>query len=179
MIIVVVFIAAVIVVGTIILGIVVTKKRNAEKQKYYSAAANIVKEDLLNYSIQNRMIHNSVQPTEARLMLYLKTIDANNKYSYVFDPAKIIRIGRKKINDKNTICLNDIKVSHEHCAIYTDGYKVYLQDMNSLNGSIVKRGFRKYMLNGGNVMEIKSKDKLYIGSVIFQVTIFYYDSLTM
>lgn len=179
MIIVWVFVAAVIVIGLIVLGIVITKQRNAEIQKYYSAAANIVKEDLLDYSIKNNIVNGSNQPTVARLMLYLKTVNGKNRYSYVFDPAKIIRVGRKKINDKNTICLNDIKVSHEHCIIYTDGYRVYLQDMNSLNGTVVKRGFKKYLLNNGEVMEIVSKDKLYIGSVIFQVTIFYYDSLTM
>lgn len=175
----VIFITAAIMISSVIFGIVVTKKKNAERHKYYSAAANIVKEDLLNYSIKNNLSGCELKPSGERIMVYIKAVSGKNKNSYVFDPAKIIYIGRSTFEDKNSICLNDSKVSHNHCAIYSDGYNVFLQDMNSLNGSMIKRGLRKYWINNGNIIQIEDKDKLYIGSVILRITVFYYDSLTM
>lgn len=179
MIFIIIFTIIAVVVASTILSIIYVKRKNEEQEKCYNAAFNIIKEDLLDYSIQNSIIHNKREPSGERLMLRLKTIKSKKKDSFVFDPSKGIYIGRRKADNKNIICLNDIRVSQNHCVIYTDGIRMYIQDLNSLNGTVVKRGMKSYFLGQGNIMELKNKDRLHIGAAIFKVTVFYYNAITM
>lgn len=172
-----IFAAIVAAVIFVILITVSVQKRSEMLEGRYRAAANIIKEDLLNYSIRNPMTHNDHEPSGARLMVCLQPMHTKEKAPYVFDPARVIYIGRKISVEKNMICLNDIQVSMEHCMIYTDGSRIYIKDMNSSNGSVVKRGFQRYYLAGGNAMELMNRDKIYIGKTVIKVFIFYYDLL--
>lgn len=155
------------------------KRKNEFWKKTYGAAENIIKEDLLNYSIQNNYEYQMIEPNGYRLMTCFHNVSDKDKSSYVFDPSKGIYIGRKKMKSSNAIYLNDINVSGEHCLIYSDGIKVYIQDCNSTNGTKIKRHLRKYFLRDGQVMELQNKDRLYIGATCFRLLIFAYDAFSM
>lgn len=150
--------------------------KKTEKQKYYAAAGNIMREDYLNYSLQNTIDSRSniEEPKNAKMMVYLKTKSEGKKKQYVFDPEKIIKIGRD--SSQSNILINDARVSQNHCIIYSSENTVYLQDVGSANGTIVSRGLRKkYLLSGGRMIVLRTGDTIRVGASSFKVCLFYYD----
>ena len=145
--------------------------RKSERQKYYAAAGNILREEFLNYSIQNTISpENSIdQPRPAKVMIYLKTKSSGRKTQFVFDPEKVIRIGRD--SGESNIFINDAAVSQFHCRIYSQDDHVYLQDMLSSNGTFLKRSLLKsYGLYDGSQIELRTElrsDHLNLTSACF------------
>ncbi len=169
-------IATILLVAGITIFIVITNAKRTERNKYYAAADSIIKEEFLNYSLKNTIgtAEEFPQPNSKRIMLYLKSVHVKPKMQYVFDPETIIYIGRD--NEKSNIFINEAFVSQFHCRIFSNFFNVYIQDTNSSNGTIVQRGlFKKYFLSDGAVMELKTGDKILIGSNIFKIVLFYYD----
>lgn len=163
-----------------IVFVVVTHIKKTEKQKYYAAAGNILREEFLNYALQNTISSevNIPEPKGAKMMIYLKSKSAGKKSRFVFDPEKIVKIGRN--SSESNIYINERSVSQNHCRIYSSENRVYLQDLNSANGTEVIRGaFKKYAVFGGQQIELRTGDKIKIGSVIFSVCLFYYDLTIM
>ena len=163
-----------------IILIIISHIKKTERQRYYAAAGNILREEFLNYALQNTISPDSsiAEPKGAKIMLYLKSKSTGKKTRFVFDPEKDVKIGRD--NSESKIFINDISVSQNHCLVYSKDNRVYLQDMNSVNGTFVSRGmFKKYALFGGNQIELRTGDKIIIGSVILKVRLFYYDLTTM
>ncbi len=154
--------------------------KKSERQKYYVAAGNILREEFLNYALQNTISpeHNIAEPKTAKMMIYLKSKCGGKKNRFVFDPEKPINIGRGSNNIN--IYINDMSVSQNHCRIYSQGNSIFLQDVDSANGTVLERGpFKRYFLSNRNQIELKSKDKIIISSNEFRVTIFYFDLATM
>ena len=150
----------------VIIFAVISHFKKIEKEKYYMAAGNIIREDFLNYSLQNTFSKEKECeiPSTKKMMLYIKSKSAGKKSQFVFDPEKKVLIGRDKFF--SNIYINEAPVSQKHCSIYSKNNMVFLQDMNSTNGTIVKRGlFSKIFLTNGHYIELKSKDKLIIGSI--------------
>lgn len=153
--------------------VIIVKKRQSEEKKYYDAADQMVKEAYLKEALQNTdalQAHQVVVP-----MLYLKLIRPKPAQGYVFNPEEKVTIGRDRTT--NSIWIPYPTVSMKHCSIrYMDG-GVYLFDENSMNGTIIKKGFRKYGLIDGEYVELESGDKIYIDEAVFKVTIFYFQAM--
>lgn len=150
-----------------------------EKIRYLAAAGNILREDFLNYSLENPFLSDTSQkePRGQKMMIYLRAKNDKNS-RFVFDPEKGISLGRDKYN--SNVYLNDITVSQNHCMIYSIDDHVFIRDCNSSNGTAVMRGaFQRYSLAAGSEMELMTGDKKVIGGTTFSVTLFYYDILTM
>lgn len=162
-----------------IVFLIISHFRKVEKQRYIFAAGNIIKEDFLIYSLQNPMGEKDPLPVpnSKKTMLYIKAKNQGQKLQLVFDPEKEILIGRDQNN--SNIYLNEVLVSQQHCCIFFRGNAVYLQDMNSSNGTYLKRGLSKSLIINGQCVQLRSGDKLLIGSNIFKVTLFYYDMALM
>lgn len=163
-----------------IMFVVISHLKKTERQKYYAAAGNILREEFLNYALQNTINpeSNISEPKSGKIMLYLKSKSTGKKTQFVFDPEKIVKIGRD--NSESNIFINDISVSQKHCQIYSIENTVYLQDLNSANGTIVKSGLlKKYLIFNGNQIELRTGDKIIIGSSVFKVYLFYYDLTLM
>lgn len=158
----------------LIVLIVRNHMRKTEQQKYLAAAGNILREEFLNYSLQNSVMPQSgvSEPRPAKVMIYLKSKSSGKKTQFVFDPEKEIRIGR---NNENNIFINESAVSQFHSRIYSQNDRVFLQDMHSSNGTFVGRGMKRYELRDGNQIELRTGDKIQIGSCEFSVCLFYYD----
>jgi hypothetical protein len=160
----------------IIIFAVVSSLKKSERQKYYAAAENILREDYLNYSLKNTMYSDEQyqEPSSKKTMVYLKSKSSGKKAQFVFDPEKKITVGRDK--NKNNIYINDMYVSQNHCSIFSMDDKVYLQDLNSINGTIVKRGiFKKYEIFNGCFIELRSNDRIIIGNNCIKIILFYFD----
>ncbi len=150
--------------------------KKSKQRKYYVAAGNILREDYLNYSLQNPMYANSdfSEPNCRKTMIYLKSKSSGKKLQFVFDPEKKILIGRDKY--KSNIYINDVFVSQNHCCIFSKNDRVYLQDLNAVNGTFVKRGLiKKYRIFDGYKIMLKSGDRIIIGANKFKVILFYFD----
>ncbi len=150
--------------------------QKSEKQKYYAAAGNILREEFLNYSLQNTLsAENSIEvPRAAKVMVYLKSKSTGKKAQFVFDPEKGINFGRD--SSESNVFINDPAVSQLHCRVYSENDHVYLQDEYSSNGTFLKRGLTKqYALYDGNQIELQTGDTLIVGSSRFKICLFYYD----
>ncbi len=107
-------------------------------------------------------------------MVFIKTRKPGQNFSFVFDPEKKIMIGRDK--NKSNIYVEDVLVSQDHCCIYSEGNYIYLQDMYSANGTSVKRGlFKRYDVNNGYRILLRSGDIITVGSSRLSIILFYYD----
>lgn len=141
--------------------------RKAERQKYYDAAYKVIKEGCLNNAIRNQ---SERLQNRQKQMLYLKWKDGE-KQGYVFDLENPIWIGRDPEN--NDICIREGAVSSRHCVVYLYNGDVYLKDLNSRNGTWIKKGLTKQQVQGIN--RLFSGDKIIIGDLIIEVTIFMFD----
>lgn len=160
-------------------GIWIAVRQNIQKQeahRYYEAAKRIIQEDCLNYSIKNPANNCEKLPRMQKLMIGLRVEKAKGK-GYVFDPEKGVFIGREK--GPNEICLQEITVSGQHCWIYLQDNKIYLEDLHSSNGTFLKRRFQGLLPLYGTAKEIQSRDKILVGSTCFRLTVFYCDMIAM
>lgn len=166
------FIAILALVGIVSLLFVISRKR-IENKKIFAAAKNLVKNEFLDFSLKN-CSENQDEILKQRVLLYIKTMNTKEKQSLVFDPNKVIYWGRN--SDFCQIYINDLAVSKVHCKIYCDNYKVYLNCISKNGYVIVKRNlFTKYQVNPGYQLQLKSKDRIIIGSCEFKVKIFLYN----
>lgn len=174
----VIFISVALLVSLIVVLIVFNKKKT-ERIKYYTAAGNTLREEYLNYSLQNQPGSCCLSEKNGyKVMIYIKAKLSNQKIQYVFNPEKSILIGRDKY--ESNIYVSDITVSKKHCRICLYNGQVCLEDLNAANGTIVKRGLlKKYNIYGGNRIGLRTKDKIQIGSSIFKVILFSYDMSTL
>lgn len=153
------------IIGTIIFAVRASEK--AEKQKYYDAAYKILKEECLNQAICN---NGQVAEAGEKLMIYLKWKDYEQQ-GYVFDPDKPVRIGRDP--EQNDICIRDNTVSFNHCMLFSYEGGLYLKDLNSSNGTWLKRGLFSQLVTG--VVLVLSGDKITVGGLTMRVTVFEFD----
>lgn len=175
-----IIISGVIVLAAGIMLLILTNMKKNERIKYYTAAGNTLREDFLNYSLQNHSGETTDirVPRTSKMMIYLKANSKGKKIQLVFDPEREVNIGRDKYS--SNIYINDPTVSQKHCCIYSVDDHVYLRDQYSANGTIIKRGLRqKYFIVEGESIELFSKDIIIVGSNEFKVTLFYYDMSVM
>ena len=125
-------------------------------------------EVLFRYRGLERMLNkdSSWDPGAPRLFVALSWKEPE-KEEYVFDPEKGLRIGYDPT--QNDVAVLDSLVSAVHCMLFLYGNRVYVQDLNSTNGTILQRGFRKYRIT--ETVELIDKDRLILGSVTLKVRI--------
>lgn len=165
--------------AVIILG-VTSHKMKMKRERYYVAAGNILREDFLNYSIENPLNYDGLlqRPKGQKTMIYIETKSNGKKVQFVFDPEKRIMIGRDKFN--SNIYINEAFVSQQHCCIFSIGDEIYLQDLGSENGTQINRGlFKRYTLFDEQCIKLRSNDSIVIGYNKFKVTLFYFDMALM
>lgn len=165
----------IIVSAVLVVFIVIHNRKKNEEMRYFAAAGNIMRDDILDYSLKNPLANDGSikEPNGRKTMVYIKTV-GNKNARYVFDPEKCINIGRDKNN--SNIYINDNAVSKNHCCIYAKSDHVYVKDGNSVNGTLLMRSWRRrYEINGGAKAELRSGDRIKVGPCVFKVLLFYYD----
>ncbi|MBR2675264.1 MAG: FHA domain-containing protein [Mogibacterium sp.] len=94
------------------------------------------------------------------------------KHIYLLDPSEEIKIGRDF--DANQICIRRETVSNEHCLIAMHNGVLTVQDLNSSNGTFIKRGMKRYRVNGR--VYVNNGDCLLIGGVSMKLQLFIFDA---
>lgn len=155
------------VVIAIAVSYIIRSNKRAEMDRYYETAHKMIKETCLDGAIKNQKHQ---QNSGMKIMVYLKW-KTRNKEGYVFDPEKEIRIGRNL--ERNEICIREPLVSSQHCRILLYQGNLIVQDMNSSNGTWIRRGIKKHLVNGAE--GLLTGDKLVVGKEKITVTIFYFD----
>ncbi len=163
--IIVIAVIAVVLIG--IISYVMINSRKAEMQKYYDAAYKMIKEVCLSNALKNQKPREN---NEQKVMIYLKWKE-REKQGYVFDPQQGVRIGRTP--GKNEICIREQRVSGRHCVIYLTEGRLAVQDLDSANGTWIRRGLRKHRIQGPEYLF--TGDQIIVGSLRLKVTIFTFD----
>lgn len=145
--------------------------RTQEKRKYYKAAQRILREEYLDGAIKN-VEGIGLSSNEQRLMIALK-MKGSKGAGYVFDPAREVRIGRNR--EENDICVQDLATSGEHCKIFLYEGKLCIEDLNSSNGTVLRRGLRGSQTLFGKMAFLQNYTKIIVGNNCFLLTVFYCD----
>lgn len=146
---------------------VITSSQKAEMQRYYEAAYRMIKEICLTNALKNQMQKEAVGQ---KIMIYLKWKDGE-KQGYVFEPQQGVRIGRTPY--VNEICIKNENVSGQHCMLYVSEGILAIRDLNSTNGTWVKRGLGKHRVQAAEYLF--NGDKVSIGNLKITVIIFTFD----
>ena len=170
-----IFCCALLVLAEIIV-LMIMNKRNRRMHERIRAASNIARDKKLE-----KMLTNPFDPAaqkdngaDCRSFICLTQTNSKTRHEYVYSLFDTITIGRSR--NGNMLVLGDGLVSENHCAIYVYQNNVYVRDLNSANGVLVKAGmFKNYQLSGGNAMPIQDGYGLTIGSIEFRVKLFTID----
>ncbi|MDO5456546.1 MAG: FHA domain-containing protein [Eubacteriales bacterium] len=145
-----------------------SRRKEKEKEKEFKAAAMLLKEqqlqDLIDLSKKSKDIRN-------RLILVVSWKEEKGR-KFVFDPMLGVRIGRDR--EENQICVPLETVSQKHCIIFSSNNEIYVQDLNSANGTYLKRGFKTFRVKNYEVC--RENDQVIVGGVPFKVRSFWVDS---
>ncbi len=147
---------------------VVSRKKNKAREMEYQAAAMLLKERQL----RNAIDMNKKQNSNREQMVLVVTWKEEKERKFIFDPASGVRIGRGR--EENQICVPLDTVSHKHCIIFSSGDSIYVQDLNSANGTFIKRGFKKFRVTDTALCQ--ENDTIIVGGVGFKIRSFYVDS---
>ena len=156
----------------------VSYRRHEERARYYSAAKALVQSEILDYEIRNHATGKLIAPPSTRrIILYLR-VHARPPQKYVLDPQKGILFGRDSA--ACDVLLNEAVVSQRHCRIQEQNGAVWLTDLGSANGTVLRKGlFHKVTLHSGQSVRVSSGDKLYLGRTRFDLTLFLFDNTRM
>lgn len=164
---------------TAVVAIVVKSKRE-EARRTYAAAERILQNEILDASLKNPFLKETVveEQPEKQLMMSVKVKRSKKRQNFVFNPARVVNIGRDRAN--NQIAVNEATVSNYHCRIYlAQNDKAVIQDCNSSNGTLLKRGLRTFVVANGQNAVLADGDKLVVGTVTLKIRLFYYDAMWM
>ncbi len=153
--------------------LVVINRRNQEIRRYTNAAQHIYRDKLLKNTLRNPYTASLEKRTGIdELFVYLKQLHAPVKSEHVFCAGDAVNIGRGRIG--NQLILSDPAVSEYHCMIFACESGVYIRDLNSGNGTVLKRGFRKksWAVDDTGLL-LEDNDIISVGNTEFKIKIFY------
>ena len=147
---------------------IINRRREKRRAEERDAAAILIKQQQLVNAIDMK----SAQNAGGNRLILILTWKDDKKREFVFDPASGVKIGRAI--EKNQICVPIGTVSGEHCMIFSNGDNLYVKDLNSANGTYIKRGFKVYKVN--DCVSCYDNDTIVVGNIGFKVRSFYMDS---
>lgn len=150
----------------------VLSRRSSEEARYKGAAANIYRDKLLKWSLMNPyQSAENVLSADDSLFVYIKNARSKGKHQYVFCVGDKVYIGRGR-ND-NQLILSDPLVSEKHCLIYAENGTACIYDLNSGNGTVIKRGrFDKGFMLSGSSCVLEDNDEIILGESCLKIKIF-------
>ena len=148
--------------------VVILRRRRSMQAARAAAASVLLRESQLNNAISRESGHDHGR---SRFVLELSWKDSA-KRKYLFDPSVPVRIGRDP--EKNQVCIRRDVVSSEHCLLVMYKGALTVQDLNSSNGTFIRRKHSRYRVNGR--VYLKNGDRLEIGGICFRVEVFFFDA---
>lgn len=163
-----IIIAIVFILAAVITTVVILRRRRAARTAKMRAAAVLLREGQLNNAISREF---GQDLGRSRFILELSWKD-EIKRDYLFDPSTPVRIGRDA--EKNQVCIRRDTVSSEHCLLVMYKGALTIQDLNSSNGTYIRRNRNRYRVDGR--VYLKNGDRLEIGGLSIKVNVFFFDA---
>lgn len=143
-------------------------RRENEKYRAYRRAASRL---LSIHALRRSLRREESLRSSVRTMLILGWED-DGWQEYIFDLAEGVWIGRGK--EGNQLVIYDLNVSRNHCRLTEQNDCLYLEDLESANGTLVKKNGRWKRVWGKE--QIREGCEFSVGPVIFKVKTISVDS---
>ncbi|MCD8157247.1 MAG: FHA domain-containing protein [Clostridiales bacterium] len=156
-------------------GIIFLILRKTKQKKLRETCKSIYKFmeiRVLNKTLQNRITSDQAALEEYQsLFLRIDFPDTKPWLASVFALDEPVTIGRSRDNKAS---IRGEEISRLHCKIARVGYRLYLQDLGSANGTVVRHGlFRKKQLGGQEIEELEDGDRILVGNYCLRIGLFY------
>ncbi|MCC8029410.1 MAG: FHA domain-containing protein, partial [Lachnospiraceae bacterium] len=158
--------------GETIIFLIGRHRRKKRKLKTMKSAYKLMEGRVLEETLKNRITNEQASAREYQsLFLRVEFPDTKPWLANVFALDESITIGRSR---ENKISIRDPGISRLHCKITLISRRLYLQDLGSANGTIVRHGlFRKSCLSGQQVEQLENGDRIMLGNYRMKITVFY------
>ncbi len=152
----------------LLIFLILDSRKNKRRQKLEKAARQLIRGRKLDMAIHRAKGDHTIPLRKQMLEITIH----NPQKRYVFDPDQDIFFGR--VERDNNIIIHDMKVSSRHCVIRTRDGLICLEDLNSINGTWIRRGLRKIQV----IYEtpLRSGDVLLIGGAQIELYFFWIDT---
>lgn len=154
--------------------IFIIKYRKSEKERRLieKSLYRFLEDRVLNLSLHHRITKEQAVALEyQKLFLCVDFMDTKPHMMHLFSLDDCVTIGRSQ---NNIICIRDSGLSRMHCKISLIQGKLYLQDLGSANGTIIKRGmFQQIPVCAQGIAELYQGDILRIGSYCLKINTYY------
>ena len=150
---------------------IVSRRIEKSREQEKAAAALLLKKTQLG----DLLDMNKRQNNNREYLILVITWKEEKKRKYIFDPSVGVSIGRGR--EENQICIPLDTVSHKHCIIFSSGNDIYVQDLNSSNGTYIKRGFKIFRVTGCALC--MENDTIIVGDIYFKIRTFYMDAANL
>jgi len=148
------------------------KKKNHRERLTCQNLYKLLEVRVLNRNLQNRISTEAAAQYEwQQMFVRLEFLDARPWLAYLYATDECITIGRSR---ENMVFIRDDLLSRMHCKIVAQNNVLYLQDMGTTNGTILKKGlFSKTVLASQEIKVLNSGDIIYVGHYRIRVKIYY------
>lgn len=160
------------VIAECLIFIMAYRKSKKERRMIEKSLYKFLEDRILNMSLHHNISREQAVALEyQKLFLCVDFMDTKPHMMHLFSLDDCITIGRSQ---NNTICIRDSKLSRMHCKISLIQGRLYLQDLGSANGTVIKRGiFQKIPVCAQGIIELYQGDILRMGSYILKISTYY------
>lgn len=145
--------------------------KRKKKNKVIKSLYKLMEERVLSATLRNRITSEQAAAMEYQnLFLQLEFKYAKPSLMYVFDLEESITIGRSR---ENKICIRDDTLSRMHCKIALINGNLYIQDLGTANGTVIKRGVRKIYIPSQQSEIVEDGDLLMVGNYKIKIQFLY------
>lgn len=156
----------------IITNLIASSKRRNKKKMTMECLQKMVEYNVLNATLNQPIVSEQALAYEYnKLFLKVEFEDAKPYLGYLFDLSESVTVGRDR---ENKIIIRDDAVSRVHCKFYTMNGQVFVQDLNSSNGTTIRgKWFGKVKLQSQNMVSVVNGDRVVVGGYVMRVYILY------
>lgn len=156
----------------IIIGIITLNKNKVKRNKMRKNLCKLIEERVLDQSLKYRITSGQATLEETRMaFLYVEFLNTKPMLTYLFALDEWITIGRSK---ENKICIHNDQFSRLHCKIGFVDTGLYLMDLGSANGVIIRRGlFKRIHVERCGQALLETKDIIKIGQYKIKIQVIY------
>lgn len=148
------------------------RKSKKERRLIEKSLYKFLEDRVLNMSLHHNISREQAVALEyQKLFLCVDFMDTKPHMLNLFSLDDCVTIGRSQ---SNIICIRDSKLSRMHCKISLIQGRLYLQDLGSANGTVIKRGmFQKIPVCSQGIAELYQGDILSMGSYCLKINTYY------
>ena len=145
------------------------KKREKEAKK---SLHKLMEEHVLTRTLKERITTQQASSEEMqKKFLYIEFLNTKPLLMHMFGLDECITIGRSQ---DNMIWIRDPVLSRMHCKISQVDGNLVLQDMGTVNGTVIQRGiFRRIKPGRGGQALLYPKDVIKLGNYRLKIRVFY------